>query len=266
MANNALAIGFGSNWGLAMKGAHMFMSAYPQVHRARRVSRLVRAIPSGNVTATMAEAGGFLDPILMFEEISTTEALDDRSFRGVEAVTYMLQGRLRHGGSYGHGEVEEGGVLWLTAGRGVTHAQAPLPSNDGVRGARLRLAASTAEGAATPSHRDIPAEDIPAVIFKSAEVRMLAGQFHGLIGPIMPAARPFIADVQLKREGEVALDIPEGYQGLVYVFEGGVAIEQTLVNPGQAAVLEDGNLLNLVAGGDGARALVVMARPLRQPI
>ena len=69
-------------------------------------------------------------------------------------------------------------------------------------------------------------------------------------------------------EGEITLPLPAGHRGFVYVFSGGVAVEQTLINAGQAGVLtaEDGDTLNLAAGQDGARALVATALPLNEPL
>ncbi len=143
----------------------------------------------------------------------------------------------------------------------------PEVVNGAVHGLQLWLNLPAAEKAQTPTYRDISATDIPAVIFPKAEVKVIAGRYHGLMGPVAsPTTQPFIADVTLKAEGELTLPILDDHEGFIYVFDGGVAVEQTLVNAGQAGILEPGNLLNLTAGQAGARVLIVTAKPLNEPI
>ncbi len=257
----------------------MYMSAHPQIYRTRRIARLVRAIPAGHGAVRLNRVIGtpaldHLDPFLSFDDFQSTapvtyiEDVPDHPYRGFETVTYMIEGGMQHSDSKGRaGDVGPGGALWMTAGRGVIHSETPVPQDGAVHGVQLWLNLPASDKLTEPQYRDIPAEDIPAVIFKSAEVRLLAGRFHGLMGPVAsPATQPFIADVILGHEGEIAITIPEDHQGFIYVFSGGVAVEQTLVNPGQAGLLDTGNVLNLVAGRDGARVLVATARPLNEPI
>lgn len=258
----------------------MFMFAQPQIFRARQVAQLVRAVTSGGDTGVTRNrvigtpALDHLDPFLSFDDfrcaapVTYIDDLPDHPYRGFETITYMLEGGMHHSDSKGRaGEVGPGGALWMTAGRGIIHSETPVPDQGRVHGLQLWLNLPADDKLAEPRHRDIQVEDIPAVIFKTAEVRLLAGRFHGLLGPIASSAtHPFLADVVLRHEGEVAITIPEDHQGFVYVFEGGVAIGHTLVNPGQAGLLDDGNVLNLVAGRDGARVFVATAKPLNEPI
>ncbi len=254
----------------------MYMSSQPQVHRARRIGRVVKSvfetdsqgIRRNRVIATPTLDR--LDPFLSFEEFRFEGKAPDvpvGPYRGFETITYILDGSLCHHDAVGgKGRIGHGEAQWVTAASGIM--QADRPERGHVHGFHLWLNLPAVEKAAPPASRTIEAVDIPAVIFRSAEVKVLAGQYHGLLGPIAPpTTRPFIADVTLKAEGEVTLDIPADHEGFVYVFGGGgVAIEQSMVNQGQAAVLDGGNLLNLVAGADGARALVVTARPLKEPV
>ena len=258
----------------------MFISAQPQVYRARRVARLVRAVPAGDGAAVRLNrvigtaALDHHDPFLMFDEflsaapVTYVEDVPQHPSRGFETITYMLEGGLHHSDSHGRaGEVEPGGAHWMTAGRGVIHSETPFARDGRVHGVQLWINLPSSAKLAEPRYHDIPAADIPAVIFPGAEVRLLAGRFHGLLGPVdSPVTQPFIADVRLRHEGEVTVTLPEDHQGFIYVFSGGVAIEQTLVNPGQAGLLDGGNVLNLVAGQGGARALIATARPLNEPV
>ena len=258
----------------------MFMHPEPQMYRARRVKRLVRAIPAtAGVGVTIfrtigTEALDHLDPFLGFDELlaDSTAAIaggfPEQAHRGFETITYMLEGRLNYHDNKGHsGVIGAGDVQWLTSGSGIVHSEMPEVVDGAVHGFQLWLNLPAAEKSQPAAYRDIQAVDVPAVIFSKAEVRVLAGKYHGLMGPLTPpTTQPFIVDVSLKAEGELTLPILEDHEGFIYVFDGGVAVEQSLINAGQAGILEHGNLLNLAAGQTGARLLIVTARPLNEPI
>ena len=243
----------------------MFMSSQPQMYRARRIGRLVKSISvtDGSSIKRQRTLGTAmldrLDPFLLFEDYrfdgrDDTFAPHDLPHRGFEIIAHDMTGK--------------GPSLWLTAGRGALHADVPDPANGPSQGFQLWLNLPAAEKMQAPARRAIEPADIPAVIFATAEVRVLAGQYHGLKGPIdSPTTQPFLADILLKPDGEVTLDIPEDHQGFVYVFDGGpVGVEQTMINAGYAGLLEGGNILTLVAGARGARVLVATARPLKEPV
>lgn len=257
----------------------MYMSSQPQFHRARHVDRVENGISerdgSGTRRVRILGTADFdrLDPFLLFEAFGSdgpvVTAPDSplSPYRGFETLTYVTDGRVRHIDDIaGEHCIGAGEALWMTAGRGLR--QTDRLEAGSVQGFQLWLNLPRDAKMQAPVHRAVEATDIPAVIFRTAEVKVLAGRYYGLLGPIAsPATQPFIADVSLRCEGEVTLDIPDDHEGLVYVFSGGgVAIEQTLVHPGQAGVLSGGNVLNLVAGADGARVLVATARPLKEPV
>ena len=243
----------------------MFMSSQPQLHRVRRVARVITGIPAtdGSAIKRNRPIGTAMldrvDPFLLFEEFhldaaDPNVAAHEVPYRGFEVISYTTSGT--------------GEAQWLTAGRGMLHADLPDPAKGPVHGIQLWLNLPSAEKMQPPVARHIEAADIPAVIFPSAEVRVLAGQYHGLKGPIdPPTTQPFLAEVILKAEGEVMLDIPEDHDGFVYVLDGGgVVVGQTIVNGGQVGILDNGNILNMVAGASGARVFIATARPLKESV
>ncbi len=258
----------------------MFIASQPQVHVARRIDRKVSGMPANdgagvklNRVIGTSELDA-VDPFLMLDEIVSSDpraymaGFPSHPHRGFETITYVLEGRVRHRDNKGNeGVIEPGGAQWMTAGRGIVHSEMPEQANGGMHGFQLWLNLPARDKMSEPVWHDIPAADIPAVIFRNAEVRLLAGRYHGLKGPVTsPATQPFIADVSLATEAEVVLPIPEGHAGFVYVFEGGVAVGQTLINSGEAGILAAGNAVTLVAGGAQARVLVVAGKPLNEPI
>lgn len=257
----------------------MFMAPQPQAHRARRITRLLRALPVSVGpdmrlnriigTETLLQ----IDPFLQLDEVRADKAhrplpaFPPQPLRGFDILTYMTAGWVHHVNSRGvANDIGPSQAQWVTAGKGVIQSETPIADNGHLHGFQLWLNLPEAEKDREPELRRIPAEDIPAMIFATGEIRLLAGRYRGLMGPVSTASQPFIADVVLNNEGDIALAIPEDHQGFIYVYEGGVAVEQTLVNPGQIGVLDVGTVLNLTAGAYGARVLVATARPLNEPI
>jgi redox-sensitive bicupin YhaK (pirin superfamily) len=258
----------------------MFIASQPQASVARRISRKVYGAPANdgagvrlNRVIGTSELDA-VDPFLMLDEIVSSDpraymaGFPSHPHRGFETITYVLEGRIRHRDNKGNeGVIEAGGAQWMTAGRGIVHSEMPEQADGRMHGFQLWLNLPASEKMAAPAWRDIPAADIPAVIFRNAEIRVLAGRYYGLKGPVASTAtQPVIADVSLDAEAEVVLPIPEDHEGFVYVFEGGVAVAQTLINPGEAGILTAGNVVTLVAGGNPARALVVTGKPLNEPV
>lgn len=254
----------------------MFMTSQRQLHKARRIERIVRGIPSSeNAGARLhrvigTEAFDHIDPFLLFEDMRAGAATDEvveHPHAGFEIVTYVMAGAARHSTAGADGAIAAGAAQWITGARGVSHGL--TLSGDGAVGFQLWLNLPAENKRQPALARDIAAADIPSVIYPKAEAKVLAGRLQGLMGPIMsPPTQPLLLDIRLGSEGEITLPLPAGHRGFVYVFSGGVAVEQTLINAGQAGVLtaEDGDTLNLAAGQDGARALVATALPLNEPL
>ncbi|ESQ84274.1 hypothetical protein AEAC466_07900 [Asticcacaulis sp. AC466] len=258
----------------------MFMQSQPQQYRAARVVRIVRAIPANaGAGVTLNRVIGsdglpVLDPFLTFDELRAENPLaampgfPDQAHRGFETITYMVRGRLHYSDNKGNTALINAGELqWLTSGSGLVNSEMPEQVDGEIQGFQIALNLPAAAKMQPSVYRSFAADDVPAVIFKTAEVRVLAGRYHGLIGPITsPVTDPFIVDILLKPEGDATLPLPDGYQSFVYVVDGTVAIGQSLVSRGQAAILDAGNVLKLAAGQGDARVLVVSGRPLNEPV
>jgi redox-sensitive bicupin YhaK (pirin superfamily) len=253
----------------------MFMSSQTQKHKARRIERVVRGIPSSENSGARlnrvigTEALDQVDPFLLFEEMRSGAVFGDlveHPCAGFEIITCVMQGVAWHSTAGKGGMIPAGGAQWLTAGCGVS--QGLSLGGDGAFGFQLWLNLPGEDKRQQAVARDIAAEDVPALIVGKAEARVLAGRLQGLMGPITSSpTQPVLIDVTMGGEGDISLPLPKDHQGFVYVFKGGVAVEQTLISAGQAGLLNaDGDTLNLAAGQDGARALVATALPLKEPL
>jgi len=216
-----------------------------------------------------------LDPFLLFDEFGSEEASDyvggfpDHPHRGFETVTYMLAGRMRHGDNKGNtGLLGPGSVQWMTAGRGIVHSEMPEQEDGLMRGFQLWVNLPRKDKMTAPRYQDIAPEKIPEVdAGGGVRVRVIAGRFANTTGPVSAVATdPLYLDIALPANGSLEVPLPEDDNAFAYVFEGAGTIGGEAVGRGELAVLGAGEGVELAAGPEGARLVLVAGRPLREPV
>ena len=222
-----------------------------------------------------------LDPFLMLDAFGSDDADDyiggfpDHPHRGFETVTYMIAGRMRHRDSGGNqGLLENGGVQWMTAGRGLIHSELPEQEQGRMEGFQLWLNLPAADKMGTPGYRDIPSGEIPELQLPGATVRVIAGASHGVAGAVQKAhTEPLYLDLHLEPGASFEQPLPAGHNAFVYVYRGDLEIDsgtaRTPVPRERMAVLAnapDRDGVRVQAGAAGARALLIAGQPLNEPI
>jgi redox-sensitive bicupin YhaK (pirin superfamily) len=216
-----------------------------------------------------------LDPYLMLDAFGTDDPDDyiagfpDHPHRGFETVTYMIAGRMRHRDSAGHeGLLANGGVQWMTAGRGVIHSELPEQEEGRMEGFQLWLNLPAAEKMRAPWYRDIPAAEVPVYTRDGVTVRVIAGESHGVSGAVQrEATQPLYLDLHLEPGASFEQPLAAAHNAFVYVYRGGVAIAGTPVPTQRMAILANrGDGVALTAGPAGTKALLIAGRPLNEPI
>jgi redox-sensitive bicupin YhaK (pirin superfamily) len=211
-----------------------------------------------------------LDPFLLLDEFGSTRAEDYLAgfpwhpHRGMETVTWLLEGSVRHGDSLGSGGVIGPGELqWMTAGSGIIHEEMPLRSPKGVRGLQLWVNLPRAEKMCDPAYRAAGPAQVPEVAVPGGRVRILAGAFGGARGPVSDIARsPVYLDVVLDAGASMAIETPGAHTAFAYVLEGGLGG----ATAGDCVLLGAGDLARFEAGSLGARFAFIHAEPLREPV
>ncbi|HEX6928163.1 MAG TPA: pirin family protein [Gammaproteobacteria bacterium] len=222
--------------------------------------------------------GARLDPFLMLDEFRSDRADDyiagfpAHPHRGFETVTYMLAGRMRHEDHLGNtGVIEGGGVQWMTAARGIIHAEMPEQESGLMHGFQLWLNLPADEKMKDPAWRDIPAKDIPETAIDGGSVRVIAGEFDGVTGAVHGASTaPLYLDVRLEPGRTFELVLDESRNAFAYVFDGDVRNAAGDGHPQVAAgtlgMFGAGEGIRLEAGPAGAAFLLLAAKPLHEPI
>ncbi|HJV61358.1 MAG TPA: pirin family protein [Albitalea sp.] len=216
-----------------------------------------------------------LDPFLMLDAFGTDNPDDyiagfpDHPHRGFETVTYMIAGRMRHRDSAGHeGLLENGGVQWMTAGRGVIHSELPEQEQGRMEGFQLWLNLAARDKMNAPWYRDIQGGDIPE--FKTPEgvtARVIAGASHGVAGAVQrEITEPLYLDLHFDADSHFTQALPAAHNVFVYVYRGEVRVGDTAVPAQRMAILRnEGDGVALHADAP-ARALLIAGRPLKEPI
>ena len=234
-----------------------------------------------------SQRGLYVDPFLMLDEFYSDDPQDylagfpSHPHRGFETVTYMLDGRMRHEDHLGNrGDLGPGDVQWMTAAGGIIHSEMPQQTAGRLRGFQLWLNLPAAEKMQPARYRDIPAAEIPSRALPAGGlIKLIAGSIvldgHRVSGPVnAPGATlstdPLYLDLQLPDGAAVELPVPHGHSAFLYLYDGearvGDAAAATPLPHRAAGVLGNGDRVRLEAGPAGARALLLAARPLHEPV
>jgi quercetin 2,3-dioxygenase len=222
------------------------------------------------------------DPFLMLDEFYSDNPDDylagfpPHPHRGFETVTYMLDGRMQHKDNFGNtGDLGPGDVQWMTAARGIVHSEMPQQSQGRMRGFQLWLNLPAAEKMRPAAYRDIPAREIPVVpLGGGGEVRVIAGRFEAggttHAGPVNGRERlstdPLYLDVRLPAGAAFTVPVAPGHNAFLYAYEGSATVGGKPLPNRAAGLLGDGERVELQAGPEGARVLLLAGKPLREPI
>jgi hypothetical protein len=220
----------------------------------------------------------YLDPFLLLDHFQSKNPADYEAgfplhpHRGIETVTYLLAGTVRHRDSVGNaGEIGAGDLQWMSAGRGILHEEMPQVRPEGVAGFQLWVNLPKELKMSAPRYQNISANEIPQIERESgATVRVIAGGVDGITGPISGiAADPTYLDVALAAGGSFTQPIPRGHSVFAYVFEGEArfgAEESTLIAAPRLVVWNDGDSIEVRCGDEPARFLLVSGAPLNEPV
>jgi redox-sensitive bicupin YhaK (pirin superfamily) len=215
------------------------------------------------------------DPFLLFDHFAFNNPVEGplvgfpmHPHRGIETVTYMLEGSVHHRDSLGNsGQIGPGDVQWMTSGRGILHEEMPRRSPQGnVYGFQLWVNLPAALKMTAPRYQEVAAADLPSVEVNGARIRVVAGEVAGVRGPVQDiAARPIYLDVTLAPGAAFGHPIPNGHTAAAYVFEGRGRFGDAKADEGESleavrmAVFGDGDHLRAQADPDSPFRFMLFA-------
>ena len=216
-----------------------------------------------------------LDPFLLLDYFDSadpdqyTKGFPWHPHRGIETITYLMDGLLEHGDSLGNsGLIEPFGCQWMTAGSGIIHQEMPQPA-DHMHGAQLWLNLPSKEKMTEPAYRDITVDDLQAYEDADVLVRVICGEYKGKVGPVKGTyVEPLYFDVEIKPGGTFKMDIDPEETVFLLLTKGSVTFpDGASYNKADAKglLLTHGDAIELTSQ-EGARCLMMAGKPLHEPI
>ena len=218
------------------------------------------------------------DPFLLFDDFSSPNPADYLSgfpmhpHRGMETVTYILDGDVRHRDSIGNaGVIGRGDVQWMTSGSGIIHEEMP-EGIMGIKGFQLWVNLPKQNKMMAPRYQEVKNNIIPEIALGNhSTARVIAGQVGEVVGPVSDImASPLYVDIKLASGKPLDFPVISGYTTFLYVFDGSVGVEGVGgADYGQGSIVlfsREGDMVSVRAGGAGARFLLVSGKPLNEPI
>jgi len=216
------------------------------------------------------------DPFLLFDHFAFNDPIEGplRGFpyhphRGIETVTYMLEGSTSHRDSLGNsGLIGPGDVQWMSSGRGILHEEMPRRGESGnIYGFQLWINLPSHLKMSEPRYQEVSASTIPTYEKDGVRIRVVAGTVDNVSGPVVDiAASPLYLDVQLAPGQEWTQPIPAGHTALAYVFEGeGVFADQT-VEAIRLIKFDDGDHIHVRTENNPMRFMLIAGAPFKEAI
>jgi quercetin 2,3-dioxygenase len=216
------------------------------------------------------------DPFLLLDRFGSANPEDYLAgfpwhpHRGIETVTYMLNGTVEHGDSLGNaGAIESGDVQWMTAGSGIIHQEMPKRSESPLQGFQLWVNLPARSKMTVPAYRGLRAPELPVADGPDgAKVRVLSGTYGGVEGPVKGIpVDPVYLDVRLPPSSEFSEPVPKGHNAFAHTVDGSLAYGRDGASTkGETVRFGPGDRVTAKAGPDGARFLLVAGRPLGEPV
>lgn len=217
-----------------------------------------------------------LDPFLMLDDFHSDNPDDYRKgfpwhpHRGIETMTYLIHGSVRHEDSLKNSGIIHGGdAQWMTAASGIIHSEMPDPDSGLLWGLQLWVNLPARLKMSEPRYRDITAESIPEIRSGDVSVKVIAGEFGGAKGPALDISTdPSYFDVTIKAGGRFELAMAAHRTVFAYVLEGraGGGDGGYALGPGTLALFTGGDTIEIRAGESAARFILVSGNPIGEPV
>ncbi|MDD2701220.1 MAG: pirin family protein [Sideroxydans sp.] len=251
--------------------------------QSRSIERLVQGVATSDgagVSLTRVLTGKLqrrLDPFLMLDAFGSDDPDDyiagfpDHPHRGFETITYMLSGRMRHRDSAGHeGLLENGGMQWMIAGRGVIHSEIPEQEDGLMEGFQLWLNLPAGNKMAVPWYKDFSSAEIPEyATAEGAAVRVIAGSSNGVAGAVTrEVTEPVYLDIHLPAGAQFSTALPHTHNAFLYVYRGAVQVGGEQVDAQRMGILSNAPEADgvTIVAKEAARLILVAGKPLNEPI
>lgn len=268
----------------------------------RKIFQILRSKPTiEGAGVHLKRAFGFdqvpmLDPFLLLDDFHSDDpqkylkGFPWHPHRGIETITYVLQGKVEHGDSMGNkGVIYPGDVQWMTAGSGIIHQEMPKGNDEGILwGFQLWANLPASQKMMDPRYRDVKKAIIPEVTLDNGvKVKIICGTIRGTTGPVTDIViDPQYLDITVPAGTTFSHETKEGHTVFAYVINGAGFFDlgrdsyayeikganyfdldrECLIQPESLVMFEDGNEVCITTEDSAVRFLLVSGKPLQEPV
>jgi len=271
----------------------------PAIRKIRKVFRSKPAIEGAGVH--LKRGFGFsevpeFDPFLLFDDFRSdnpdhyVKGFPWHPHRGIETITYVLDGDVEHGDSLGNkGIISSGDVQWMTAGSGIIHQEMPKGDGNGkMYGFQLWANLPSRKKMMDPRYRDVANEQIPEVkLPNGTTIKIISGEVSGIKGPVQDIViDPEYINVTIPANSEFIHPTKQGHMVFAYIIGGQgyfcreknpftyevegrnyFDIERDpFVGDGTIVLFDDGDEIIAFTEEHEVRFLLISGKPIREPV
>jgi len=245
------------------------------------VDKIINPIPTSDGAGVKLKRSigvdpNYFDPFLMLDEFGSEnkedyiEGFPPHPHRGIETVTYMLQGEFEHEDSTGaKGRMKSGDVQWMKTGSGIIHSEMPAMSEGKLHGFQLWINMPAKLKMSKPNYIYINANKMQIHEDSDKQVKVIAGKFENVTGQIKKHnVEPIYFDIELKKEKNFNFELPLSHNSFIYLIYGEIKIgEQThdKIKDSTLILLNKGQKLK-VSSLTKAKFLLISGKPIGEQI
>ncbi|MEZ8092844.1 pirin family protein [Photobacterium swingsii] len=217
-------------------------------------------------------------PFLMIDELKSLSADDyiggfpPHPHRGIETLTYMLNGHFQHKDHLGNvGELRSGGAQWMSAGKGIVHSEMPIMANEQLHGFQIWINLPASKKMSDPQYHDFQSNVITEKqLSDNSLLRIIAGDLtidgETLTGPLLQTGVPLtVADWQADSNDKMQACLNPDFQAMLYVYQGEISIGDISVAQGHLTLLSTGESLAITAN-ERSGVLLLAGTPINEPV
>lgn len=254
------------------------------MNQVRKIMKILRSQPTiEGAGVHLKRAFGYhdvplLDPFLLLDDFHSNDpkyylpGFPWHPHRGIETVTYMLEGMVEHGDSIGNsGVIKAGDVQWMTAGSGIIHQEMPKGFNGQMWGFQLWVNLPSSHKMMNPRYQEVKKEEIPEIsIDQDIKIKVLCGELGKIRGPVRDiVVDPEYLDITLPPDSEFERPVTMGYKVFAYVLDGNGYFDPLNNKPIDAehlVIFEDGDVVKIKSSDKYLRLLLVSGKPINEPV
>jgi len=262
----------------------------------RRIAQMIASQPTQEGAGVhLKRVFGFgntalFDPFLLLDDFRSEnpdhylKGFPWHPHRGIETITYVVDGQVEHGDSLGNsGVISSGDIQWMTAGSGIIHQEMPKGDEAGrMGGFQLWANLPAAEKMTQPRYRDVTRDQIPEVVLgNGTSIRIICGHAYGKQGPVQDIfIDPSYLDIRIPPGQVFTHPTQQGHTVFAYIIDGqGVFGPNAIASSAQEdddttnrvsnetlVLFNDGHQVAVSTANDAVRFLLISGKPLREPV